>query len=75
MILFSDLCLYLSLGLNSCSFALGKPFALFGLSFLFCKVDKLVLGFFQLLLELIKLLLLLILLSQLCPELHPWHPQ
>jgi hypothetical protein len=75
MILFGDLSLDLSLGLESGSLALGKPFALLGLSFLFGKVDKLVLGLFQPLLELVKLLLLLVLLSQLRPELHPWHPQ
>jgi hypothetical protein len=49
MILFSDLSLDLSLGFKSGSFALSKPFALFGLSFLFGKVHKLVLGLFQLL--------------------------
>lgn len=75
MILLGNLCFDLSLGLNGGSFALGKPLALLGLSFLFGKVDKLVLGLFQLLFELVKFLLLLILLSQLRPELHPWHPQ
>ncbi len=64
MILFSDLRLNLSLGLDSGSFTLSETFALLGLSFLLGKVGKLVLGLFQLLAELIKFLFLLILLSQ-----------
>jgi hypothetical protein len=75
MILVGELCLDLSLGLESGSLALGEAFALLGLGFLFGKVGKLVLGLFQPLFELVKLLLLLVLLSQLRPELHPWHPQ
>ena len=74
MILFGDLCFDLSLGLNGGSFALSEPLALFGLGFLLGKVGKLVFGLFQPLAEVIKFLFLLILLSQLCPELHPWHP-
>jgi hypothetical protein len=74
MILFGDLSFDLNLGLNGGSFALSEPLALFGLSFLLGKVGELVFGLLQPLAEVIKFLLLLILLSQLCPELHPWHP-
>lgn len=75
MILFCDLCFDLSLGLNGGSFALSEPLALFGFGFLLGEVGELVFGLFQPLAEVIKFLLLLILLSQLRPELHPWHPQ
>ena len=75
MILFGDLCFDLCLGVYGGSFALGEPLGLFGLRLLLGDLGDFVLGLLQPLAEVIHPLLLLILLSQLRPELHPWHPQ
>jgi hypothetical protein len=75
MLLFSNLSLNRSLGFNSGGLAFGEPFGLFGLGLFLGELSELIFSFLELLAELLKSLLLLILLSQLRPELHAWHPQ
>jgi hypothetical protein len=75
MFLFSNLCLNLCLCLNSGGLAVSESFAMLWLGFLLGKLSELILSFFELFAELLESLLLLILLSQLRPELHAWHPQ
>ena len=75
MFLLADLSLNLSLGLISSLFPISEPFALFRLSLLLSQLSQFVLGVLQLLSQLIQSLFLLVLLSQLGPELHAWHSQ